>query len=207
MGTLRGFWFIQTPMNSCKSACANGEDRDVQKAIRELLNRIHSAAKYLKHPLLIPLLFLESRLQLAEQSHIDGFSGATYQTYAILMERIQKSIGTRTVADIEIDISKITAGIHDAHYRLTTRSHEIADINIMMGAIVKGFALVEDEGTLPERDSAVHECLKSRVDFFAERISALETRIRLLVDDVHITDTMVRVPFAEILSMGPNKIN
>jgi hypothetical protein len=184
----RGYWFINTAPNG--SDCT-GSNQEAQDMIDSLLQQFKRSSNFAEQPLLLPILYVETRLRSAEQSYMDGFSEDTYQNN-FLVDEFQNS--TAELPEGQVDLPRISRGISSAHRRNAKLNLDIVNIQIILRMITKGLHIVKEDSVFYNHDPENIDNLETRVDFFKERIMALESKLKLSTQAVHTLETMVSRP-------------
>lgn len=136
-GCVRGFWLTQDP---CATKSDGGLQSEVRNVVAEVLQRVKSAADFAAHPLLLPVLFIEARLQAAEQCSADTSSGSTKKNNSLLVQRFQTS--SQDIETNQLDLPSIAKGVYDAHLRISSMNKDINSIKIMVRAMETGMDLL-----------------------------------------------------------------
>ncbi|KAF2433801.1 hypothetical protein EJ08DRAFT_40157 [Tothia fuscella] len=187
---LRGFWFVQTPRTSELSKDTSAV---IQNTVNHLIKGLEATTTFAEQPLLLPILYLETRLQFAEQGYMDGFLEQTYQNNLLLLEE-SLSVPTSNLREL-YDHAKITAGIASSHRQISKMNLDVGKMETILRMITKGQLIAKANEAFYDADPQKVESLACRVDFLQERTIALESRIKLSTTQVQNLQTMIREHF------------
>jgi len=183
--TVRGLWLTRIPNRSPPS-----KEILTKKVILALRERFQLAGLYQKHPMLLPLLFLERKIQKLEESCSEGLPAVTYLTLSQLADEINRP-HQATFEQTRAHIANTTEGIYNAHLELSMRKRRLTDVKTMMRAIAEGATLLEAEESWKVANRETFECVKDRIEFLKERLRALESLIEIAVTEFQSLDTML----------------
>ncbi|KFY69166.1 hypothetical protein V496_00470 [Pseudogymnoascus sp. VKM F-4515 (FW-2607)] len=168
------------------------ESLEANASLEAVVARIGVSKDFAGHPLLLPVILLEQRVQAIERLLNNGFSGATYSAYSLIVNTIRSSVSKEKEDKVQSDMRIMTQGMFDAHKRNSILKKDISDMRLLASAIERGFSLLEKMSNLligPRfKDWTV---VKSRYEFLSARISALEASMTRAVDEVQIVDNMI----------------
>ncbi|KAE9964166.1 hypothetical protein BLS_008579 [Venturia inaequalis] len=169
-GCVRGFWLTQDP---CVTKIDGGLHSAVGDTIAQVLQQVKDAAELAAHPLLLPVLFIEARLQAAEQISEDTSSGPKqFQTSS-------QDIETRS-----LNLPSIEKGVDDAQLQVSIMSKEINSIKIMLGAMETGIDLLRRNEFYRTHEPEGRSALETRLQCIQGRVIALETKLKPSADSV-----------------------
>lgn len=144
---------------------------------------------YKCHPLLLPLQFLESKLQELEQSCAAGLPIATLMSLSHI--RRISDLRQKNLEEGGINIQMITEGIYEAHLHFRRGQRRLSDIKAIMGAIIEGSELLATEKFWQVANEDAFDCVKGRLGFLQERIRAVERQLEITASEFQSLDTMV----------------
>ncbi|KAE9970632.1 hypothetical protein EG327_010220 [Venturia inaequalis] len=169
-GCVRGFWLTQDP---CVTKTDGGLHSAVGDSIAQVLQQVKSAAELAAHPLLLPVLFIEARLQAAEQISEDTSSGSK-----------QFQTSSQDIETKSLDLPSIEKGVDDAHLEVSIMSKEINSIKIMLRAMETGIDLLRQNEFYRTHEQQGRSALETRFQCIQGRVIALETKLKPDADSV-----------------------
>lgn len=143
----------------------------VGDTVAQVLQQVKSAAELAAHPLLLPVLFIEARLQAAEQISEDTSSGSK-----------QFQTSSQDIKTKSLDLPSIEKGVDDAHLQVSIMSKEINSIKIMLRAMETGIDLLRQNGFYRTHEPQGRSALESRLKCIQGRVIALETKLKPSAD-------------------------
>lgn len=159
-------------------------------AIKELRARMQCTSLLNSHPLLLPLQFLEGKLQELEQTCATGLPAATLMSLSHEVERI-RNLRSKNIEEKVIDVPMTIEGIYEAHLHFRRGQRRLSDVKAVMRAMIEGSELLAAEKVWQAANEEVFYCVKRRLGFLQERIRALERQLEITVNEFQSLDTMV----------------
>jgi hypothetical protein len=183
--SVRGIFLTEVPSES-QSTKAD----QTRTAIMILKDRMQSTTSlYKSHPLLLPLQFLESKLQELEQSCVTGLPIATL----LSLSHVKRVSDLRQKNSEEggIDIPMTTEGTYEAHLHFRRGQRRLSDIKAIMCAIIEGSELLATQNIWQVANADAFDCVKGRLGFLQKRIRAVERQLEITANEFQSLDTMV----------------